>query len=275
MRLIHEAGLVRVRATRHGPFAYPTTDAHVGRSLDLYGEWAERELQLLCALLAPGAVAVDVGANLGTHAVRFAQQVGPSGAVFAFEPQRVMHQLLATNATLNGITWLRAIHGAVGAQPGALVVPDIDYAAPGNFGGLALGAWTEGETVPVFALDGLGLPACALLKIDVEGMEAQVLDGARQVIATSRPVIYLEHNHPEGAPAVIERLLRHEYACFWHFSPFFQPDNFAGAKEDVFGGLVDANVLAVPHALAGSFRALEPVTTPEDTASAALARRSR
>lgn len=275
MRVIHEANFMRVRATRHGAMAYPTTDAHVGRSLDHYGEWAEEELQLLGALLKPGDVVIDVGANLGTHSVFFAQKVGPTGAVFAFEPQRVMHQLLCTNATLNGITWLRALHAAVGAQTGALVVPDIDYSSTGNFGGLSLGEWKEGETVPVFTLDGLGLPRCALLKIDVEGMEGQVLDGARQVITACKPVIYLEHNQPQGAPQVIERLLGHEYACFWHFSPFFRADNFAQTKENLFGGLVDANVLAVPRAAASALQALEPVKSPGDTAPAALARRKR
>lgn len=275
MRVIHEADFMRVRATRHGTMAYPTTDVHVGRSLDHYGEWAEEELQLLAPLLKPGDVAIDVGANLGTHSVFFAQKVGPTGAVFSFEPQRVMHQLLCTNGTLNGITWLRALHAAVGAHPGALVVPDIDYTASGNFGGLSLGQWKEGETVPVFTLDGLGLPRCALLKIDVEGMEAAVLDGARQLITAFKPVIYLEHNQPQGAPPVIERLLGHEYACFWHFSPFFRAANFAQVKDDVFGGLVDANVLAVPRVIASALEGLEPVSSPADTAPAALARRNR
>jgi FkbM family methyltransferase len=273
MKLIHEAGLIRVRQCRHGAMAYPTTDAHVGRSLDTYGEWAESELQLLGALIKPGDVVVDVGANLGTHAVFFAQKVGPGGAVFAFEPQRLMHQLLNTNATLNGLTSLRAIHGAVGATPGALVVPDIDYSAPGNFGGLRLGDWKQGETVPVFTLDALGLRKCALLKIDVEGMEGAVLDGARAFIAGTKPVIFFEHNAIGGAPEVIERLLKHEYACFWHFSPFFRPDNFAGQAEDLFGGLLDANVIAVPRAVAGALRSLEPVTSATDTAAAALDRR--
>jgi FkbM family methyltransferase len=272
MKVLLEAGLFRVRQCRGGPMAYPTTDAHVGRALDTYGEWAWDELALLGALLKAGDVAVDVGANLGTHAVAFAQKVGPTGAVFAFEPQRVMHQLLCTNATLNGLTWLNAVHGAVSDQSGGLVVPDIDYSQGGNFGGLALGAFTRGETVPVFALDGLGLPRCALLKIDVEGMEAQVLDGARALIAASTPVIYLEHNKPDGAPGVIERLLAAGYTCAWHFSPFFRPDNFAGVKEDVFGGLVDANVIAVPSALAQVLRSLEPVASPADTAAAAFAR---
>lgn len=267
--------MVRVRRCRRGLMAYPVSDAHVGRALDVYGEWAEAELELLNALLQPGDVAIDVGANLGTHTVALAQRVGPRGAVLAFEPQRLIHQLLATNATLNGLMNVRAIHGAVGAQAGALVVPDIDYATPGNFGGLSLGAWKDGETVPVFALDALGLTRCRLIKIDVEGMEGAVLDGARQLVATARPFIYFEHNAPTGAPAVLERLLRAEYVCAWHFSPFFRAGNFAGAKDDVFGGMSDANVLAVPAPLAAMIQAFEPVRGVDDTAQAAFERRAR
>jgi FkbM family methyltransferase len=275
MKVIHESGVFRVRQTRHGALAYATTDEFLGRSLDLYGEWAENELQLLGALLKPNDVVLDVGANLGTHAVFFAQCVGPGGAVYAFEPQRVVHQLLCTNATLNGLTWLRAVHGAVGAQAGAVVVPDIDYAAPGHFGGLELGQWKQGETVPVFTLDGLGLPRCSLIKIDVEGMEAQVLDGARALITESKPILYLEHNRPNGAPEVIERLLAHGYQCFWHFSPFFSAGNFAQAEQDVFNGLVDANVIAVPPALAPALRSLQPVASATETATTAFAVRAR
>ncbi|MFT3712205.1 MAG: FkbM family methyltransferase [Archangium sp.] len=274
MRVMHESGVVRVRQTRQGAMAYPTTDAHVGRSLDLYGQWAQAELELCGLFLKPGSIAIDVGANLGTHAVSFAQRVGPTGAVIAFEPQRLMHQLLCTNATLNGVSWLRAVHGAVGAEAGAITVPDVDYSSSGNFGGLSLAAPANGgDTVPLFALDTLGLPRCALIKIDVEGMEGQVLDGARALIASTRPAIYFEHNAPNGAPDVIERLLRHEYACFWHFSPFFDAKNFAGETKDVFGGLLDANVLAVPRAMAGGLETvLRPVLSPQDTAHQALAR---
>lgn len=273
--LIHEAGLVRIKRCRHGAMAYLRTEPHVGRSLELYGEWAEHDLQLLGLLISPGDVVVDVGAFIGTHAVRFAQLAGPTGAVVAFEPQRLPHQLLATNAMLNGVTTLRALHGAVGAASGAITVPDIDYAAEGTFGGLRLGSWTEGETVPVFALDALDLARCKLVKVDVEGMEAKVLDGARDLLARTRPFLYVEHNAPEGAPDVIERLLSLDYVCAWHFSPFFNAANFAGVKEDVFDGMLDANVIAVPRAHAAVVHAFDPVQGPTDTAPAALARRTQ
>ena len=263
---------MRVRDCRHGPMAYLATDLLVGRALDTYGEWGETELELLGAMLGPGDVAIDVGANVGTHAVFFAKQVGPGGTVFAFEPQRVMHQLLCTNATLNGVKWLRAMFGAVGAAKGSLQVPPIDYATPGNFGDLHLGAYAEGEPVPVFALDSLQLEDCALIKIDAGGMEFAVLDGARQLISATQPAIFVAHPASAAAPAVIERLLEHDYACFWHFSPAFRPDNFGGAKADVFEGLIDANVLAVPRAHAAALEALEPVRSPGDTAIAAVER---
>jgi FkbM family methyltransferase len=274
MKVLHESGLFRVRACRYGPMAYLTTDEHVGRSLDQCGEWARSELELLGALLKPGDTVVDVGANVGTHAVYFAQRVGPTGAVVAFEPQRVVHQVLLTNATLNGVTWLSARHAAVGDAPGSLLVPDIDYGVAGNFGGLRLGQWAAGDAVPVFTLDSLGLRSCALLKVDVEGMEGAVFDGARALLATCRPMLYFEHNAAQGAPAVLERLARYEYACFWHFSPFFRADNFAGLTVDPFHGLLDANVLAVPRAMASVLRALEPVVSVDDTAAQALARRA-
>src|ERR1039457_4555745 len=92
MRVLHENNLVRLRQCRHGVMAYHPKDSHVGRSLDLYGEWAESELELLGVLLQPGQVAVDVGANIGTHAVFFAERVGATGTVIAFEPQRLVHQ---------------------------------------------------------------------------------------------------------------------------------------------------------------------------------------
>ena len=272
MRVLHEAGLVRVRQCHRGAMAYLTTDEHVGRSLDRYGEWAEAELQLLEALIGRGDTVIDVGANIGTHSVGLAQKVGLTGAVFAFEPQRAIHQLLCANTALNGLTCVRAFHAAVGNESGALLVPDIDYQRAGNFGGLSLGSWREGETVPVFTLDGLGLDRCALIKIDVEGMEDAVLAGARRLITELKPIIFIEHNAVPARAAVIERLLAHEYVCAWYLSPFFRADNFARQPDDIFGGLLDANVIAVPKARGELLRSFEPVTSPADNAAHVLAR---
>lgn len=252
--------------------AYLLSDEHIGRALDVYGEWAEAELDLLKVFLKPGAFAVDAGANIGTHALFFANAVGPSGGVFAFEPQRVIHQLLCANFALNGCFNTRAFHAAVGAEIDAVTVPEIDYSEPGDFGALALGEYTDGEAVPLLTIDGLELPRLDLLKIDVEGMEPSVLRGASATIKEYKPVIYLEHNTPKGAPEVVSMLTGLGYSLHWHFSPFFRPENFAKNAENVFGPMVDANVIAVPQALAGSVAGLPKVSGPSDTALEALRR---
>ncbi len=252
--------------------AYLVNDEQIGRALDVYGEWAEGELELLKVFLKPGAFAIDAGANIGTHALFFAQAVGPTGGVFAFEPQRVIHQLLCANFALNGCYNTRAFHAAVGANIDAVTVPEIDYSEPGHFGGLALGEYTEGEAVPLLTIDGLDLPKLDLMKIDVEGMEHAALRGATATIKKHKPVIYLEHNTPKGAPEVVSMLTGLGYSLHWHFSPFFRPDNFAKNAENVFGPMVDANVIAVPPAYVGAVASLPKVSGPSDTALEALRR---
>lgn len=65
-----------VKRCRHGLFAYNVNDSFIGRSHDLYGEWCEAELAILGQILRPGDTALDVSANIGTHAVFFAQAAG-------------------------------------------------------------------------------------------------------------------------------------------------------------------------------------------------------
>src|SRR5882724_6319724 len=133
-----------MKACRHGDMLYNVNDRYIGRSLDLYGEWAEAELELLGLFIKPGDSVVDVGANLGTHTVFFAHKAGARGAVFAFEPQRVVFQLLCANLALNGLTNVHAYHAAVSRQKGTTSVPDVAYDDAGNFGGVALRHYRDG-----------------------------------------------------------------------------------------------------------------------------------
>ena len=63
---------VRLRTCRHGPMMYLTNDL-IGRSLDTYGEFSEHELALFGDVVQPGMTVLDVGSNIGTHAVFFAR----------------------------------------------------------------------------------------------------------------------------------------------------------------------------------------------------------
>ncbi len=114
---------------------YNGNDNCIGRSLELYGEWAEAELRLLNPLIRPGSVVLDVGANIGTHSVFFARAVGPSGMVLSFEPDRLLFQQLCANMALNSITNVLTFNMAAGASAGSSYLTPLDPMVGQNFGG--------------------------------------------------------------------------------------------------------------------------------------------
>ena len=227
--------------------AYMTGDRYVGRAFDLYGEYTEDEWRMLDQLLKPGMVALDIGANIGAHTIPMARKVGPAGQVLAFEPQRQVFQLLAANVALGALDNVRTEHAAVGAAPGEIMVPNIDYAKGGNFGGLALGEYDAGEPVPVRTVDRLALAQCHVMKIDVEGMERDVLEGARETIERLRPVLYVENDRRERSEALLTTLFSMDYRLYWHLPRLFSPDNFFANPDNVFDNLVSRNVLCLPR----------------------------
>jgi FkbM family methyltransferase len=242
-----DAPLAITRA-RHGWMAYNPHDLYIGRSIERYGEFGETELDVMRAALAPGGVVFDVGANIGTHAVALARHVGPSGLVFAFEPQRVVHGILQTNVTLNGLTAVHPVHAAVGKEPGQILVPDFVYANAGNYGSIAMTPAEHGWPVRMTTLDEyVWVPRCDLVKIDVEGMEPDVLDGAHAFLDRFRPVLYVENDRAATSEAVLSRLLAAGYRVYWHVMPIYNPNNWRGDAENVFGNTGTINVLCIPR----------------------------
>jgi FkbM family methyltransferase len=206
-------------------------DAVIGRSIAYYGEYFESEVEVFRHVLAPGSVAVDAGANIGTHALALARLVGPSGRVLAFEPQRALFQMLCASMALNDIGWADCHWTALTAEPCVLHLSELDLSRPGNHGGEAL---VEAETedgrpvagVPlddVFAEDRLDL-----VKVDVEGMEIAVLLGAEGVIRRFQPVLYVENDRLDRSSTLIELLAGWGYGCHWHLAPFHNPGNANG-----------------------------------------------
>ena len=186
-------GNLRIKNTRHGLMAYNVNDIYVGRSLDCYGEYSRGETTLFAQLAGSGSVAVDVGANIGALTIPLARMVGPGGSVIAMEPQRAAYQLLCANLALNELGNVRAIQAAVGRAPGRTFVPVLDQAKPVNFGAVEV-TDMGGEPVGVISIDSLQLPACHLIKIDVEGQEQSVIAGAAKTIARLRPTLYVEND---------------------------------------------------------------------------------
>ena len=192
----------RTKDCRHGRFMYLLNDAYIGRSLDVYGEYSEGEIDLFRQLLRPGDVAIDVGANIGALTVGMARLVQPGGAIVAFEPQRAIYDILCNNLRLNNLANVTAYCRAVGSEAGVIRVPPLDYGQMENFGGVALGG-SQGEQVAVVTLDSLGLSRLRLLKVDVEGMEFEVVTGARATIQRLQPALYIENDRADRSQLLI------------------------------------------------------------------------
>ncbi len=237
----------RLKRCRHGVMLYNPNDLFVGRSLDLYGEYSEGEVDLFRQVVRPGQVVLDVGANIGPHTVFLARAVGAQGHVVAFEPQRLAFQALCANVALNGLTNVTCRDVVVGAERAAVRVPVLDPAAVQNFGGLSLTGTDEGEVVEQIALDQLALARCDFIKIDVEGMEGQVIAGAADTLRRLRPLLYVENDRKEQSDALVRRLDALGYRMYWHPPPLFNPDNYAGNPDNVFGDTVSLNILCLPR----------------------------
>jgi len=232
---------------RYGQMVYPARDEYVGRSLALYGEFSEGEAEIFKALVNPGDIVIEVGANIGAHTVLLARLVGQIGAVLAFEPQPVLFQTLCANLTINNIVNVRAERIGLGDRTQVLHIPALNYGAKFNFGGLSLDLVDEGIAIPVKRLDSFDIQQCAFIKIDVEGMEHQVIEGAANTIYNLRPVMYVENDRKEKSPDLIRLLLAMDYLLWWHPTPLFREDNFAGNAKNVFGTTVSLNMLCVPN----------------------------
>jgi FkbM family methyltransferase len=255
----NRAGTNRLKQTATGKILYNTMDRYVGRSIDLYGEYSNEEATLFRSLLKPGAIVLDIGAHIGPHSLVFAESVGPAGAVLAFEPQRPLFQMLCANMALNNHTNAYCYHAAVGARPGEIFIPVLDYTSENNFAGLSLGKYDQGEKIRLLTIDSMDLQQCDFMKIDVEGMELEVLKGAQKTIEQFRPALYVENDREKKSAALIKHLKSISYDLYWHRPPLFNPHNFAGNRENIFKGIVSINMLGFHSSLNAEINGLEPV----------------
>ncbi len=223
-----------MKGCRHGTLIYNKNDMYIGKSLELYGEFSEGEVELFRQVVKPGDTVLEIGANLGAHTLVLAQLAGESGRVYAFEPQRLLFQALAGNMAINSVTNVFAYQKAVGETTANIKVPMLNYEQEVNWGGLELGQWEQGEDVEQITVDSLPLNACHFIKIDVEGMELDVLKGAIATIGCFQPLLYVENDRTDKSLQLIRFLDGLGYDLYWHKPPLYNASNFFNNMENVF-----------------------------------------
>jgi FkbM family methyltransferase len=188
----------------------------------------------------------------------------PQGRVYAFEPQRILFQLVCANAALNSLQNVYAHCVGVGRTVGLLNVPQVDYEQPNNFGAVEMGG-TGGESVPLVTIDST-VSHFHIAKIDAEGMEGEILEGGLKTINRCRPILYMENDREDKSPELIKRLWAMNYDLFYHLPYYYNRYNFNGVEENIYGWTISVNMLCVPkekpiHMPSGCHR----ITTPLDT----------
>lgn len=173
----------------------PTADCLTTYVLLEQEDWFEPELAFLCRRARPGLRVLDVGANFGVYALPLAVAAGPAGRVFAFEPSVATGAYLRAGIAENGLENIELFDIALSNRDGTATLagpaPElnaISFSAEAPAG--------TGERVAVATLDGWAadrdVGAVALVKIDTEGEETNVVAGGRRFFAEQDPLVMIE-----------------------------------------------------------------------------------
>lgn len=146
----------------------------------------------------------DIGANIGTFTTWMAKAF-PKGKVYSFEPQREVFQILCGNAAINNLYNVYAHNIGLGSNNCFIEFNEADYFKPCDFGTFTLNTNKYVErnknsiSVQIMTLDSFvetfKVKKIDLLKIDVEGMDVEVLIGASKTIKKYYPIIFIEHSN--------------------------------------------------------------------------------
>jgi FkbM family methyltransferase len=180
-----------------------------GIDLAIYLRVFETEsVSVIRRLLSPGAVAFDIGANIGAHTLPMARSVGPNGKVYAFEPTEFALRKLQSNIELNVDLKGRVVLEQMMLGDATTTLPDQMYSSwpltdgsvrhERHGGRLMSTTGAQQSSVDQYVREA-GIRRLDLMKIDVDGYECAVLRGAHSTLMSLRPSIVIEF-----APYVLE-----------------------------------------------------------------------
>lgn len=225
--------------TRYGNVIYFYNDDPIGACLTHYGEWAQQEMDFLASVLKPDSLVIDVGANIGTHTLFFSHHC-KDGSVLAFEPQQYIYNLLVTNVTINNRYNVVPIRAGVSDKDSKIQMMNISPFEGNkkiNYGEFKINNEAHaGMYTDIVKLDNYidCLTRVDLIKVDVEGMEIQVLEGAKKLLKKFKPLLYLEFSEKNGNPALIKKLQSLGYESYLHVYLKHNPNNYNNASLNVW-----------------------------------------
>lgn len=217
---------------RHGiSYLTPSLREPVGFYLLVDGVYEVGVLDFAFDRLSAGAVVVDIGANIGAFTLPVAKEIGATGQVIAIEASPRIFPYLQRNVALNKLSNVSLVQCAAFNRDRQAVT---FYEAPiDRFGKGSLGAHFDAERVsaPTRTLDSIldeqQVKHVDLIKLDAEGSEALVFQGAEKLLTGDRPPMivfefcdWAEESVLNGQAGYAQRLLRDWGYCIWRLEDF-------------------------------------------------------
>lgn len=180
----------------------------------------------LTDFIKKSSVIYDIGAHCGSHSIMY-KRINPDATIYAFEPQLNLYWLLSKNIKTNNLKNVFAYNNAVGdftgnvemnpfSTDGSNSMERIEYGGDKYFNLAGVQIGSGGEKVKMIKIDDMMIPCCDFMKIDVEGYEPHVLEGAKDTVARCKPTIVYEVNNKKSDRAIstsTEILESYGYLC--------------------------------------------------------------
>jgi FkbM family methyltransferase len=249
--------------TRVGEMAVYKNDKVVSYALRLYGEYCNAEVEIMSNFLNKDSLYLDIGTNVGYHILGVHKKTGCKA--IGFEPH-IKHFAVAS---YNCQTYadIALVNAALSDTAGDITLTDFDESIIENYGEVKIPTGEVEKTISAKAmrLDDIGLSACHVMKIDVEGNEMNVLNGAENTINTFRPVIMYEAMDEDVWTQCDAFMRDKNYKQYWIISktnPLTETYKPRSADHDPFGQSSVPSVLCIPEERE-QYRNLVPVIQGE------------
>ena len=222
--------------TWHGPMWVLEEDVGVSRCLREYGEYSLLELEVMKKHIFPDSVVMDVGANIGGFTIPLAKLCKK---VYAVEPQAEVVEVLEKNIALAGVSNVEVLPFALGFQQDQL------FYTPDPQGAGSVQMKTKGSnSVQTVSLDSLDVVP-DFIKLDVEGMELEVLAGGLAMLQARRPYLFAEYWPDDNG--LLQAFTVLGYCSSMMSLPIYVPNNWKNNPTNHYPNMAHLMMLGVPN----------------------------
>lgn len=221
------------------------------RSYDRNDEWTKREadMKIVEQLVVAGDSVIDAGANFGFYTHFLSKLVGTQGRVYSFEPISLTYRILATNVRKLSLDNVKVFNYAVSNRDGSetMMIPRFQSGAENFYQARIAVPDIKSQKFRRFpvqlrtldSLSGLRAGKIALIKIDVEGHELPVIEGAESLIKQFMPALLIEvsgdpDNNKSAAGELLDRLKTYGYSPYWYDGSRLKPRVFGDKSINYF-----------------------------------------